>query len=62
MSYRLTEQAFADLIDLTQYGIEKFGQPAAENYHLALTRTFELLADSGTAGTSSTTGKKMRAL
>lgn len=45
MPYRLSEQAFEDLVSLTQYGVENFGLKAAEKYHLALTHTFELLAD-----------------
>lgn len=45
MPYRLTDQAYQDLVNLTEYGVENFGRAVAESYHLALTRTFELLAD-----------------
>ncbi len=45
MPYRLTAEAARDLISLTEYGIETFGQAQALRYHNALERTFELLAD-----------------
>lgn len=45
MRYRLTAKASQDLIALTEYSIETFGQQQARKYHQALERTFELLAD-----------------
>ena len=45
MPYRLTAAAVEDLVSLTQFGIETFGQAQARKYHLALEHTFELLAD-----------------
>jgi len=45
MSHRLTPKAAQDLVSLTEYGIETFGQEQARKYHDALVRTFELLAE-----------------
>lgn len=45
MRYRLTRAAIQDLISLTTYGIETFGQLQARKYHEALDRTFHLLTE-----------------
>ncbi|WP_162901722.1 type II toxin-antitoxin system RelE/ParE family toxin [Breoghania sp. L-A4] len=45
MSYRLSRQAVTDLEDLTEYGIERFGQSQAQKYLGGLYRTFELISE-----------------
>ena len=50
MTYRLTAEAARDIIALTEYGIETFGQAQARKYHEALERTFELLSDMSAIG------------
>ena len=45
MSYRLSAEAARDLISLTEYGIETFGEATARRYHDGLHRAFELIAD-----------------
>lgn len=50
MRYRLTRQAITDLIDLTEYGIESFGQEQANIYLAGLYRTFDLIAELSAMG------------
>lgn len=50
MRYRLTRQAIGDLIDLTEYGIERFGQDQANKYLAGLYRTFDLISELSAMG------------
>lgn len=45
MSYRLTQSAEADLVDIYLYGLTEFGALLADGYHEKLEAAFELLAE-----------------
>ena len=45
MPYKLTEEARNDLIALTVYGLERFGEAQARKYLSGLFHTFEMLSD-----------------
>jgi len=50
MSFRLTREAEADIVDIYRYSVENFGQAQADAYHDGLEDGFRLLADSPLLG------------
>ncbi|MGH7084005.1 MAG: type II toxin-antitoxin system RelE/ParE family toxin [Acetobacteraceae bacterium] len=44
MTYRITQRARADIIDIYLWGRQEFGQHQAESYHEGLAAAFELIA------------------
>lgn len=49
-SFRLSQRADSDLLDIFVYGIEQFGEAQAERYQIDMTRCFGLLADNPRMG------------
>ncbi len=45
MPFKLTARAAKDLVQLTEYGIERFGENAARSYLDTLFRVFDLIAE-----------------
>ena len=44
MSYRLSQKAQAEIIDIYLYGIERYNEQQADTYHASLSATFDILA------------------
>ena len=44
MSYRLSQKAQDEIIDIYLYGIEHYNEQQADNYHTSLSATFGILA------------------
>ena len=50
MSFLLTREAEADVIDIYRYSVENFGETQADTYHDGLSDCFRLLADTPLIG------------
>jgi toxin ParE1/3/4 len=50
MSFRLTREAEADIVDIYRYSVEHFGEAQADTYHDGLSDCFRLLADTPLIG------------
>ena len=50
MSFRLANEAEADVVDIYRYTFEHFGEAQANTYHDGLNDCFELLADTPLIG------------
>jgi len=50
MSFRLTREAEADIVDIYRYSVENFGEAQADTYHDGLSDCFRLLADTPLIG------------
>ena len=50
MSFRLTREAEADIVDIYRYSVENFGEAQADAYHDRLSDCFGLLADTPLIG------------
>ena len=50
MSFCLTREAEADIVDIYRYSVENFGEVQADTYHDGLSDCFRLLADTPLIG------------
>lgn len=51
MTYRLTREAEADIIEIAEFGIRSWGIRQAQTYHNGLFELFELIASTPEMGT-----------